>query len=162
MPASRVCALVSGGVDSAALIERLLKGGRSVQPLYVRCGYRWEKAELRSLRLLLSAMASPGLKPLVCLDMPAEQFAQEDHWGFTGRRVPGARSADEEVFLPGRNILLLCAAAVFCLSRGRVRADPERVGVLAIEAMQSAITRAVLRARGLTGLPAAADLDGRG
>jgi L-aminopeptidase/D-esterase-like protein len=51
---------------------------------------------------------------------------------------------------------------VFCLSRGRVRADPERVGVLAIEAMQSAITRAVLRARGLTGLPAAADLDGRG
>ena len=118
MPASQVCALVSGGVDSAALIERLDKSGRLVQPLYVRCGYRWERAELSSLRRLLAAMASPNLKPLDCVDAPAKQFAREDHWGFTGRRVPGARSADAEVFLPGRNILLICAAAVFCLPRG--------------------------------------------
>ncbi len=51
---------------------------------------------------------------------------------------------------------------IFCLSRGRVRADPEQVGVLAIEAMERAILRAVLLARGIPGLPATADLDGRG
>ena len=118
MPASRVCALVSGGVDSAALVSLLVKSGREVHPLYVRCGYRWERAEERSLRRLLRALASPRLEPLACLEVPAKQFSRQEHWGFTGRRVPGARSADAAVFLPGRNILLLSAAAVFCLARG--------------------------------------------
>ena len=48
---------------------------------------------------------------------------------------------------------------IFCLSRGNVRADPLVVGMLAIGALQEAILRAVTRARGLPGLPAASDLD---
>jgi len=50
---------------------------------------------------------------------------------------------------------------VFCLSRGRVRADALVVGALATEAMQEAILRAALLARGVAGLPAARDLDRR-
>ena len=50
---------------------------------------------------------------------------------------------------------------VFCLSRGRVRADPLVVGALATEAMQEAILRAALLARAVAGLPAARDLDRR-
>lgn len=48
---------------------------------------------------------------------------------------------------------------IFCLSRGGVRADSLRVGMLAIEALQEAIVRAALAARGIPGLPAARDLD---
>ena len=48
---------------------------------------------------------------------------------------------------------------IFCLSRGSVRVDSLRVGMLAIEAMQEAIVRAALAARGVAGLPAARDLD---
>jgi L-aminopeptidase/D-esterase-like protein len=49
---------------------------------------------------------------------------------------------------------------IFCLANGRVEADPQIVGVLAIEAMERAILEAVLRARAIPGLPSAADLDG--
>jgi L-aminopeptidase/D-esterase-like protein len=49
---------------------------------------------------------------------------------------------------------------IFCLSKGRVEADPQSVGTLAIEALERAILEAVLRARALPGLPSAADLDG--
>jgi len=48
---------------------------------------------------------------------------------------------------------------IFCLSRGDVSADPLVVGMLAIGALQEAILRAVMRARGLPGLPTASDLD---
>jgi L-aminopeptidase/D-esterase-like protein len=51
---------------------------------------------------------------------------------------------------------------VFCLSRGRARADTQVVEELAIEAMQEAIQRAVLLACGVPGLPAARDLERRG
>ena len=48
---------------------------------------------------------------------------------------------------------------VFCLSRGEVRADPLVLGALAVRAMEEAILRAATRARGLSGLPSALDLD---
>jgi L-aminopeptidase/D-esterase-like protein len=48
---------------------------------------------------------------------------------------------------------------IFCLSKGSLASDPERVGALAIQAMEQAIVAAVLEARGLPGLPAARDLD---
>src|SRR5579864_1110464 len=98
--AGGVCALVSGGVDSAALIDRLLREGRAVHPVYLLSGYRWEKAELHWLRRLLAAMASPRLRPLGRLRFPARDIAGDGHWALSGR-VPGARSADEAVYLPG-------------------------------------------------------------
>ena len=48
---------------------------------------------------------------------------------------------------------------VFCLSRGDLRADALVVGTLAIQAMEEAILRAALLARGLRGLPSARDLE---
>ena len=36
------------------------------------------------------------------------------HWSLTGRQVPDARSPDEAVFLPGRNVILLVKAAIWC------------------------------------------------
>jgi 7-cyano-7-deazaguanine synthase len=37
-----------------------------------------------------------------------------DHWSVTGKSVPGADEPDEAVYLPGRNILLISLAAVWC------------------------------------------------
>src|SRR5262249_44444300 len=38
-------------------------------------------------------------------------------WALTGRKTPGYSSKDEEVYLIGRNLLLLSKAATFCASR---------------------------------------------
>lgn len=109
--------LTSGGVDSAVLVSQLLRQHRQVQPIYVRCGFRWEAAELRSLRRLLQVVRCGALKQLLILDVPLRS-AYGAHWGFSGARVPGARSADAAVYLPGRNMLLLSHAAVACARQG--------------------------------------------
>lgn len=112
------CVLVSGGVDSAALVAHFLRRGSTVHPVYVRSGYIWEQAELHWLRRLLAAMATPRLKPLTCLRTPTREFIGKSHWAITGRNVPGTRSPDSAVYLPGRNLLLISAASVFCVHNG--------------------------------------------
>ena len=114
--ASPTCALVSGGLDSAALLHRLLAQGRRVQPLYVREGLRWEGAELRWLRRWLAALRTQRLAPLLIADLPLTGLYR-GHWSRTGRGTPGSRSADAAVYLPGRNVLLLAAAGLVCAQR---------------------------------------------
>ena len=111
--------LVSGGLDSAALMRRLLAQGGRVVPLYLRCGLRWEPAELYWLKRFLRAVRSKQLAPLVTLHLPLRSL-YGPHWSLTGRGIPGSQSADEAVYLPGRNVLLLTAAAVVCAER-RIR-----------------------------------------
>lgn len=111
-----ICVLVSGGLDSAVLLHRLLASGRRVLPVYVRCGLRWEKAELYWLRRLCRAMRSPRLAPLCVVDAPLAAL-YGSHWSLRGVRVPSARSADRAVYLPGRNLVLLSYAALVCARR---------------------------------------------
>jgi 7-cyano-7-deazaguanine synthase len=113
---SSVCVLISGGADSAALAKLAAKRFREVRPLYVAFGLAWETAELHWLRRLLRAMRAPGLRPLTVLRLDAREL-YGPHWSLTGARVPGYRSADERVYLPGRNVLLLSQAGVFCARR---------------------------------------------
>ena len=113
---SRVCALVSGGFDSAVLVADLLSKGCEVHPLYVRAGHFWEKAELSWLRRYLRAVAAPRLKPLTVSDAPVSGLWKR-HWSLDGQGVPGAKAAWTSVYLPGRNLLLLSEAAVFSHAR---------------------------------------------
>ena len=54
--------------------------------------------------------------PLQILDEPvAEVYGP--HWSTSGSSVPDARSDDEAVYLPGRNVLLVAKAAVWCILR---------------------------------------------
>ena len=109
--------LVSGGLDSAILVGESLRTHAAVYPLYVRCGLSWEPVELRHLRSYLDAIRGPALRPLTVLEMPvADLYA--GHWSLTGRGVPDADSPDEAVFLPGRNVLLLAKAMLWCELRG--------------------------------------------
>jgi 7-cyano-7-deazaguanine synthase len=40
------------------------------------------------------------------------------HWSITGREVPNAETADDAVYLPGRNAILLMKPAVWCRMHG--------------------------------------------
>ncbi len=113
-----VAALVSGGSDSAVLAVDLLRTFERVWPIYVRFGLRWEEAELAGLREFLEAVERPGLMPLTVLDEPVADVYGEDHWSTAGPGVPDAESADEDVYLPGRTLLLAAKAAVWCRIRG--------------------------------------------
>lgn len=111
------------------MIAFYLKRGRSVQPVYMRVGYVWEKTELHWLRRLLKAMSSPKLEPLVILRVSALEYHDGSSWSLTGRGVPGVHSRDEEVYLPGRNILLLSKVSVWCARQG--------IGAVAIGTLRS-------------------------
>lgn len=105
--------LVSGGLDSAILLAEACRAHPAVHPLYVRFGLVWEEVELAYLRRFLDAVAAPRLRPLTVLSMPVRDTYGE-HWSLTGQGVPDAGTADEAVFLPGRNVLLLAKALLWC------------------------------------------------
>jgi 7-cyano-7-deazaguanine synthase len=116
-----VCALASGGVDSSVMIAELARRFR-VQPLYIRCGFKWEAAEIFWLKKYLSALPRTLKKNLsspAILSLPADDLFRNghNHWTVSKKRPPGYHSADEAVYLPGRNLLLLSKAATFCAVR---------------------------------------------
>ncbi|MDX6770837.1 MAG: 7-cyano-7-deazaguanine synthase [Elusimicrobiota bacterium] len=112
MKKAPVVALTSGGEDSGVLADELAASGRVVFPLFVRCGFLWEEAELRRLRRQLRAIRRPNLKPLTVMSAKALMIP-ERHWSRDGRGTPSDRDAWDSVYLPGRNLLLLtCAAAL--------------------------------------------------
>jgi 7-cyano-7-deazaguanine synthase len=106
--------LLSGGLDSAILLHQMLDEGWRVQPFYVRSSCVWQFHELRAVNALLAALAQPKLARLVELDMPVDDL-YAGHWSMTGQSVPDNRSADDAVFLPGRNPLLLLKPALWCV-----------------------------------------------
>jgi 7-cyano-7-deazaguanine synthase len=111
-----VCVLTSGGLDSGVLIAELAKEYRTVQPVYVRCGLFWERAERYWLRRFLKKLRGvySHIQPLKILSMDLREIYGE-HWSLTGKNVPDYHSDDFEVYLPGRNIILLAKTAVFCV-----------------------------------------------
>jgi 7-cyano-7-deazaguanine synthase len=105
--------LVSGGLDSAILIGNALGQFEAVHPLYVRQGLYWESVELQHLRRFLRAIRTPALRRLHVLRLPVADL-YGTHWSITARDVPLGDTPDEAVFLPGRNILLLAKAMLWC------------------------------------------------
>jgi 7-cyano-7-deazaguanine synthase len=109
--------LVSGGLDSAILCVDMLREFSRVHPIYIRSGLRWEDAEIAALRRFLAEVGNDRIDRLVLLDEPiAEVYGA--HWSTAGGNVPGSETADEAVYLPGRNLLLTIKASVWCRLRG--------------------------------------------
>ena len=109
--------LLSGGLDSAILLAHLLHAGRTVRPFYIRSHLVWELDELAAVRRFLEALACDNLQPLVTLEIPLGDL-YDQHWSVTGKDTPGPASADDAVFLPGRNALLIVKAAIWCQLNG--------------------------------------------
>jgi 7-cyano-7-deazaguanine synthase len=106
-----VLVLVSGGVDSDILVWEMAQRAKSVHPFYVRSGFVWEKTELNWLRRYLRKIGTPSIAPLKVIDLPLNDIYPR-HWSLTGKGVPSHASEDADVYLPGRNIILLAKAAV--------------------------------------------------
>lgn len=110
-----VCALVSGGFDSSVMVADLANRYSWVFPVYVRSGLYWEEAELFWLRKFLAAVAKPSLRPLtVVYSSTFGSSNHSNHWSVTGKDVPNLDSDAGAVYLPGRNLSLLSAAATVC------------------------------------------------
>jgi len=115
METDSICVLVSGGLDSCALIGELSRK-RTVVPIFIRQGLKWEGAELYWLRRYLSSLAVTGrgsIRSLQILSLPMSDL-YGNHWSTGGKAVPGARTPDRAVYLPGRNPILIVKAAVYC------------------------------------------------
>ena len=73
--------------------------------------------EARHLERFLASLPTLDVKPLVVLDLPVADIYGA-HWSVTGQEVPDEDSPDEAVYLPGRNLLLLAKASVWCALNG--------------------------------------------
>lgn len=105
--------LCSGGLDSAVLVGHEADRG-PVQPVYVACGLAWELLERDCLdRFLAAASFGQPVHPLVSLHMPVTDTYPPSHWALTGT-PPAYDTPDEDVYLLGRNVLLLSKVAVYC------------------------------------------------
>lgn len=107
--------LCSGGLDSAVLVADQART-RIVQPVYVTAGLAWEASERSLVARLLRAPAYAALRPLAVLDCPVTDVYPPTHWALRG--VPPAyNTRDRDVYLVGRNALLLSKVAVYCALR---------------------------------------------
>jgi 7-cyano-7-deazaguanine synthase len=123
---SAAAVLVSGGLDSAILLAESARDDAEVYPLFIRSGLLWERAELSHLRQFLEAIQTSSLQQLVILETPVVDL-YGDHWSITGRGVPDAQTSDAAVYLPGRNVLLLTKAILWCHLNS---VDELRLGIL--------------------------------
>jgi len=105
--------LLSGGLDSAVLLAEEAARGE-VHPIYVSAGLAWEQAERDAIaRLLASGRVGQRVQPLVSLSLDMREVYTAAHWSIQGR-PPAYHTPDEDVYLPGRNIILLAKAGVYC------------------------------------------------
>jgi 7-cyano-7-deazaguanine synthase len=88
-----------------------------VYPIYVQWGLAWEVTEHQALEAFLSALKNPHTHSPVLISVPIKAV-YGDHWSLNGASVPSAEDPDSAVFLPGRNILLIGLAAVWCSTHG--------------------------------------------
>lgn len=105
--------LLSGGLDSAVLVAETARTS-VVQPIYVSAGLSWESEEVALVgRLLESAPFRSNVAPLVRIALDVTDVYPDTHWARRGT-PPGYDTPDEDVYLPGRNVLLLSKAGVLC------------------------------------------------
>jgi 7-cyano-7-deazaguanine synthase len=112
-----VAVLLSGGLDSAVLVAQAAAAA-VVQPVYVRAGLAWETEELSLVERLLQAPTyASRVLPLIRLTLDFADLYPDTHWARVGA-PPAYDTPDEDVYLPGRNILLLSKAGVLCALLG--------------------------------------------
>ena len=105
--------LLSAGLDSAVLAASEARRAR-VHPVYVSTGLAWEGEELAAIdRLLASAPFAGNLEPLARLAFTVRDLYPPTHWALRGE-PPAFDTPDEDVYLTGRNVILLSKAAIYC------------------------------------------------
>ncbi|MEO7273392.1 MAG: 7-cyano-7-deazaguanine synthase [Vicinamibacterales bacterium] len=103
--------LFSGGLDSAVLVAMAAQDG-PVQPLYVSVGLAWEPAERDVAARFLASLPAERVRPMASLRVDMTDVYPPTHWAIRGE-APAFDTPDEDVYLEGRNVILLSKAAVF-------------------------------------------------
>src|SRR5688572_9299252 len=115
--------LLSGGLDSAVLAAHEAQASR-VLPVYVSVGLAWESAELEMLDRLLRAPVFQGrVDPLRRVEFTMRDVYASTHWAIRGT-PPAYDTPDEDVYLTGRNLVLLTKAGVVA-----ARTDSHRIAL---------------------------------
>jgi 7-cyano-7-deazaguanine synthase len=118
-----VAVLLSGGLDSVVLAADQLRR-TPVQPIYVSVGLAWEAEEVAMLRRVLESPPFAGrIRPLATLEFTMRDVYPPMHWAIRGT-PPAYDTPDEDVYLVGRNVVLLAKGAVYCAQR--------RIGAIAM------------------------------
>ena len=111
MPSTAI--LFSAGLDSTVLAVAEARRG-PVHPIYVATGLAWESEERDAVdRLLVHPTFAGRLAPIAHLEFTARDLYPDSHWAIRGD-PPDFDTPDEEVFLTGRNVMLLGKAAIYC------------------------------------------------
>ncbi|HTM02216.1 MAG TPA: 7-cyano-7-deazaguanine synthase [Vicinamibacterales bacterium] len=104
--------LLSAGLDSAVLAAAEARDAH-VHPVYVSAGLAWEDAERAILEQLLRTAPYRELAPLASLSFTARDLYPATHWALRGE-PPAFDTPDEDVYLTGRNVMLLSKAGIHC------------------------------------------------
>ena len=114
--------LCSGGLDSVVLLADVARreAPGPVVPIYVSVGLSWEADERALLDRLLRDAAFSGVEPIAALRFDMRDVYPPTHWAIRGE-APAFDTPDEDVYLEGRNLVLLTKAAVFMARTGLAR-----------------------------------------
>jgi len=115
-----VAVLFSSGLDSAVLVAHAARENPAarVQPVYVSAGLAWEHEERAMAdRLLGSGALAARVLPLVALTVDMRDVYPPTHWAIRGE-PPAYDTPDEDVYIEGRNIVLLSKTSVFMARAG--------------------------------------------
>jgi 7-cyano-7-deazaguanine synthase len=112
---SSTAVLLSAGLDSTVLAASEARSSH-VHPIYVSTGLAWESQELAALDRLLASPPYARCAALARLSFPVDDLYPSTHWALRGE-PPGFDTPDADVYLVGRNIVLLSKAAIHCAQR---------------------------------------------
>jgi 7-cyano-7-deazaguanine synthase len=117
VPPATTAVLFSGGLDSAVLLADEASRAE-VLPIYVSSGLAWEAEERAAAEHLLRHPLFLGrTRPLIAVSVPVGDVYPPTHWAIRGE-PPAYDTPDEDVYLLGRNLLLLSKAAIVCARAG--------------------------------------------
>ena len=119
--------LFSGGLDSAVLLADAVAAHRSGQrgpviALYVSVGFAWEREERQMAARLIASPPLADLGGFVELTFDMRDVFPATHWAIRGT-PPAYDTPDEDVYIDGRNVILLSKAAVYMGAAVRPRPD---------------------------------------
>ena len=100
------------------MLAKALADGEDVQPVYVCTGLAWEAEEQAAARTFLASL--PPTRAVKALTVDMTDVYPPSHWAIRGE-APGFDTPDRDVYLEGRNLILLSKAAVFMARTGSTR-----------------------------------------
>jgi 7-cyano-7-deazaguanine synthase len=112
MTDSILTVLFSAGLDSAVLLAYAANRhhGGAVQPLYVSSGLAWEQDERAMGERFIASLS--GVRPMAAISVDMRDVYSPSHWAIRGE-APAFDTPDTDVYLDGRNVILLSKASVY-------------------------------------------------